>query len=69
MTKELNIWLITVGEPLKEDGHEVRLFRTGLFADWLAQKGHKVTFFTNSVDHHQKRQRYEVTTTIERAPN
>ena len=69
MRKKLNIWLVTVGEPIEEDGNEVRLFPTGLFADWLAKQGHSVTFITNSVDHHQKKQRYSATTTIERSAN
>lgn len=66
----MRIWLLTVGEPLPEDatqGKEVRLFRTGQFAQWLVNEGHDVTFFTNTVDHAQRRQRYDSTTVLTRS--
>lgn len=64
----MKLWLLTVGEPLPEDTQgEMRLFRTGQFAEWLAGRGHDVTFFTNTVDHAQRRQRYGQTTVLERS--
>ena len=50
----MNIWLMTVGEPLPTEGAEKRLWRTGLLARMLADKGHKVVWWTSSVNHFQK---------------
>ncbi len=54
MTAPLNIWLITVGEPLPV-GPAARLLRTGLLAQALAARGHRVTWWTGSFDHSGKR--------------
>lgn len=48
----MNIWLITSGEILPF-GSE-RLHRTGMLAQLLAQKGHRVTWWTTTFDHQQK---------------
>ncbi|HBQ25237.1 MAG TPA: glycosyltransferase WbuB [Syntrophomonas sp.] len=54
----MNIWLITVGEPLPTDDDNSRLYRTGILAKMLNRKGHKVTWWTSNVNHVTKRQRY-----------
>lgn len=51
----LRIWLITVGEPLPLPGHTERLWRTGLLAHRLAERGHRITWWTSTVDHFTKR--------------
>lgn len=50
----LNIWLITVGEPLPLPGHSARLWRTGILARTLAERGHRVTWWTSTVNHFTK---------------
>jgi glycosyltransferase involved in cell wall biosynthesis len=49
-----SVWLITVGEPLPFGGSKARLWRTGILANTLAGRGHRVTWWTSSVDHFSK---------------
>jgi glycosyltransferase involved in cell wall biosynthesis len=53
--RALSIWLITVGEPLPLRGNSARLWRTGLLAQKLVERGHAVTWWTSTVDHFNKR--------------
>ena len=51
----MNVWLIKTGEPLplaarKQD----RLHRTGLLAEALAARGHRVTWWTSTFDHYSR---------------
>jgi len=52
----MKIWLIHVGELLPIDGN-VRLFRYGVLAEMLAEKGHHVTRWAPTFIHAHKRQR------------
>tara|TARA_R110002126_G_scaffold41477_1_gene120546 strand:- start:762 stop:1991 length:1230 start_codon:yes stop_codon:yes gene_type:complete len=61
----MKIWLLTIGEPIPQDGDKTRLLRTGQFAKWLADNGHDVTFINSSFDHYKKEQRFEKSTTLE----
>ena len=61
----MKIWLITIGEPIPTDGKDVRLLKTGLFADWLQKKGYNVTFINSTFDHYKRKQRFEATKIIE----
>lgn len=61
----MRIWLATVGEPLPTDGENVRLLRTAQFAEWLAQRGDEVVFFTGTMDHTGRRLRAEETTHLD----
>jgi len=56
----LNIWLVTIGEPvpLEADGRD-RLHRTGYFARFLAGHGHEVTWWTSTFDHFRKIHHFE----------
>ena len=53
----MNIWLVTVGEPLPVDEGPPRLLRAGLLARYLAQSGHAVTWWSSTFDHQRKRLR------------
>ena len=53
----LNIWLVTIGEPLPSDDENIRLHRTGSFANYLSDKGHTVTWFSSTFDHIKKKHR------------
>ena len=50
----MNIWLIKAGEPLPTGVGQPRLFRTGLLAAALCQRGHGVTWWTSCFDHFSK---------------
>jgi len=50
----MRIWLITVGEPLPLPQNKDRLWRTGLLANVLADRGHEVVWWTSTVDHFTK---------------
>lgn len=52
----MNIWLATIGEPVPlESGHGDRLHRTGYFAQFLANRGHRTLWWTSAFDHFRKR--------------
>ena len=68
MEKEhLKIWLLREGEPLPGDARP-RLMRTGLLAEWLAQKGHEVTWWCSAFNHQSKEYRCHETTVSEPVP-
>ena len=39
----MRVWLVTIGEPLPIDGTNERLCRTGILANMLVKRGHKVS--------------------------
>lgn len=53
----MNIWLLTVGEPLPVDSGYRRMLRTGLLAKELQTRGHHVRWSTSTFDHTAKIQR------------
>ena len=55
----MRIWLITVGEPLPIDGKKDRVLRVGILASILEKQGHKVVWWSSTVDHVRKKQRFE----------
>lgn len=50
----MNVWLVTIGEPLPIDEGSPRLMRHGMLAEILVARGHDVTWWTSSFDHFQK---------------
>lgn len=50
----MNIWLVTVGEPLPTDAGSPRLLRAGLLAKYLSEAGHKATWWSSTFDHQKK---------------
>lgn len=54
-SQRMNIWLITVGEPVPDiDNENPRLLRTGVLAEKLGSRGHAVTWWTSTFDHYAK---------------
>lgn len=51
----MRIWLFQVGEPLPLEGNTTRVYRTGLLANLLHQRGHEVHFWSTTFDHTAKR--------------
>lgn len=61
----MRVWLITIGETLSIDGNGTdRLFRSGILATMLAERGHEVVWWTSTFDHVRKRQRFSTDTTL-----
>jgi glycosyltransferase involved in cell wall biosynthesis len=65
----MHIWIVTIGEPLPTDGGEARLLRHGLLANVLCERGHKVTWWTSTFDHQQKRHRAGGDVELKVSPN
>lgn len=49
----MNIWVVMSGEPLPMLGE--RPHRIGILSEYLASKGHKVTWWTTTFDHQMKK--------------
>lgn len=51
----MNVWLATIGEPVPFNaGRRDRLHRTGFLARFLADRGHRVLWWTSAFDHFRK---------------
>lgn len=57
----MNIWLITVGEPLPTEADD-RPYRTGMLSQVLQSAGHRVVWWSSTFDHVRKRHRFDETT-------
>ena len=55
----MNVWLVTVGEPLPIDEKGDRLHRGGLLAEQLVHAGHNVLWWSATFNHAYKTQRAE----------
>ncbi len=49
----MNIWLVTIGEPLPFDD-DARLHRAGLLSQYIKSRGHDVTWWSSTFDHINK---------------
>ena len=54
ITSKKTIWLLKDGSPLPTEDNHVRLLRVGLLAEELSQRGHDVTWWTSTFNHHKK---------------
>jgi glycosyltransferase involved in cell wall biosynthesis len=54
----LNVWLVTIGEPLPLDAG-VRKLRTGIVSDHLISKGHKVRWWVSAFEHQRKKMMFD----------
>jgi glycosyltransferase involved in cell wall biosynthesis len=62
----MRVWLVTIGEPLPVDeGLRDRLHRTGCLGQFLADRGHEVTWWTSTFDHMRKRHWFDANTTVQ----
>lgn len=51
----MNIWLITIGEPIPHPENKLRLHRTGIFAKYISENSnHEVTWWTSAFNHFTK---------------
>ncbi len=51
----MDIWIVTVGEPLPKTASAERLYRSGVLAEKLAGRGHHVTWISSNFDHFAKK--------------
>jgi len=59
----MNIWIITIGEPLPTASNDKKL-RSAILADKLLSKGHSVSFFASAFDHLKKKWTYTTDTSL-----
>lgn len=51
----MNIWLVTIGEPIPHDRNQLRLHRTGIIANLISNKtSHNITWWTSDFNHFEK---------------
>lgn len=67
-SEKLNVWILQIGEPLPIDSPDERLFRCGLLARTLAERGHQVRWWTSDFDHYKKVFRHPADRTVEVSP-
>jgi glycosyltransferase involved in cell wall biosynthesis len=65
----MKVWIVKTGEPLPVDGSDVRLLRSGSFANYLVEMGHNVVWWTGAFDHALKRKRCHAGSVIQIAAN
>ncbi|HHQ2480330.1 TPA: glycosyltransferase family 4 protein [Bacillus cereus] len=63
--KRKKVWLLKLGEVLPIDGEDIRLQRTGMLAKELHENGFDVTWWTSTVNHVTKTQRFMEDTEVE----
>ena len=64
----MNIWLVTIGEPLPSYKESKKL-RTGMLAERLVARGHSVLLFASAFDHFKKQWLYDKDTRIVQGKN
>ena len=51
----MNIWLVTIGEPIPHAENKLRLHRTGILAKYISENSnHEVTWWTSAFNHFTK---------------
>ena len=52
----MNIWIVTIGEPLIHKGSNLRIHRSGLLAKYLSEiKNYNVIWWTSLFNHFTKK--------------
>lgn len=66
----MNIWLVTIGEPIPHEGNELRLHRSGIIANIIATKtNHNLTWWTSDFNHFKKVHIYGEDKIVKISPN
>jgi len=65
----MQVWVITVGEPLPGYSGDDRQLRSGYLAQLLAARGHQVTWWTSCFDHFRRKHFTLRSERVEVAPN
>lgn len=61
----MKIWLVEISDFLPKIDGKNRLYRVGMLAEALVTSGHQVLWWTSTFNHQLRRQRYDVSTTID----
>lgn len=62
----MNIWLITIGEPIFHPSNKLRFHRTGILARTIStNSSHQVTWWTSTFNHFTKEHMYSSDSTVE----
>jgi glycosyltransferase involved in cell wall biosynthesis len=66
----MKIWLITIGEPIPHLTNKLRLHRSGIIANYIANHTkHELIWWTSSFNHFTKQHEYETDEKVELSPN
>jgi hypothetical protein len=66
----MNIWLVTIGEPLPHKNNNLRLHRTGILAKYISEcSDHKVCWWTSNFNHFTKEHIFKSETDFEANSN
>lgn len=65
----VNIWVVTISEPLPTDQYGDKLHRAGMLATILVERGHNVFWWTSTFDHNRKKNRYPKDTLLDVSPH
>ena len=65
----MHVWLMKIGELPPLEGSGGRLYRTGLIAQALVDRGHTVTWWNSTLDHARKKLLYHTDARVELSRN
>lgn len=63
--RRLRVWIVQVGEPLPIDREGLRLWRSGMIAEMMRDRGHEVVWWASNFRHSDHTFRFERETRIE----
>ncbi len=61
----MKVWLVEISDFLPKLDAGNRLYRCGMLANALTEAGHEILWWSSTFNHQLRRQRYQVSTTIE----
>jgi glycosyltransferase involved in cell wall biosynthesis len=61
----MKVWLVEISDFLPKIDGDNRLYRAGMLAKALVEAGHEVLWWSSTFNHQLRRQRYNVSTTID----
>ena len=67
--RKLNFWIIQRAEQTVYDDRNARLMRSGIIANQLEARGHKVTLWTSTFNHMEHKQRFDKSNLIKISDN
>ena len=67
--RKLNFWIIQRAEQTIYDDRNARLMRSGIIANQLEARGHKVTLWTSAFNHMEHKHRFDKSTLIKISDN
>jgi len=61
----MNIWIVEISDFLPKIDGDNRLYRAGMLAKALVEAGHEVLWWSSTFNHQLRKQRFDVSTTID----